>query len=471
VTGADRRRRLEQARLYLCAPARIRAGRLADLIPALAGAGLDVVQLRDRSLAADVLRAEALACAAAARACGTLFIVNDDPELARACAADGVHLGQADGAVSAARALLGPDVLVGRTTRGDAALDRAAQEGADYASVSPVWETPTKPGRAPIGLAAVARAARGARLPWFALGGIDERRVSRVAALGATRIACVRAIADAEDPVAATRGLVSRLATRPRVLTIAGSDSGGGAGIQADIKAIAAAGGFPLCAIVALTAQSTLGVAAVHGVPLAFVRAQIDAVRDDIGLDAVKTGMLGNAEMVAAVAEALAALDPADEIPVVVDPVLRAEAGSRLMEEGGADAIRARLLCLATVTTPNLFEAQALARRDGDDAEELARAIDAEHGCAVIVTGGHGRSSDDVLCSNGLVTRIPGVRLPVRTTHGAGCTHSSTLAALLASGMPLPEAAVGAKAAATRAVRNGLTLGAGSGPVDVTGRG
>jgi hydroxymethylpyrimidine/phosphomethylpyrimidine kinase len=292
--------------------------------------------------------------------------------------------------------------------------------------------------------------------------------VARVVALGATRIACVRAIADAADPVAAAAELRRRLATRPRVLTIAGSDSGGGAGIQADVRAIAATGGFPLCAVVALTAQSTRGVAAVHGVPPAFVTAQVAVVRDDIGIDGVKTGMLGTAATVAAVAEALDELDPADEIPVVVDPVLRAEAGSPLMEPGGERAVRELLLPRATVITPNLFEAQALAALASDDSAVLARALHERHGCAVLVTGGHGPSADDVLCDARGVRRIAGVRLAARTTHGAGCTHSATLAALLARGLPLAAAAVEAKRVATLAVAHGLEVGGGAGPVYVS---
>jgi hydroxymethylpyrimidine/phosphomethylpyrimidine kinase len=253
------------------------------------------------------------------------------------------------------------------------------------------------------------------------------------------------------------------------VLTIAGSDSGGGAGIQADIKAISHAGGFPLVAVTALTAQSTTGVDAVVGIPADFVRRQIALVGADLGLDAVKTGMLGTVDVVTAVAAELAALDPVDAVPIVVDPVMRAEAGSSLLAPGGEDAYRAQLLPRATVITPNLFEAQALADLDVDDAERLARTLHERYGCAVLVTGGHGATADDVLCDGHGVTRLPGVRLPRPTTHGAGCTHSATLATMLGRGDPLREAAIGAKRAATEAVRHGLPFGAGAGPVDVFG--
>jgi hydroxymethylpyrimidine kinase/phosphomethylpyrimidine kinase/thiamine-phosphate diphosphorylase len=465
-----RRRRLAEARLYLVAPARLAAGRLADLVPGLARAGVDVIQLRERALPPQAVLEEARACAAAAERAGVLFIVNDDPELARAAGADGVHLGQEDGTVAAARALLGPGRIVGRSTRGGALLARAADEGADYASVGPVWATPTKPGRPPTGLGAVAEASRTARIPWFAIGGIDERRVLRVAAVGARRAVVVRAIADSPDPVRAAARLRSRmLEGRPRVLSVAGSDSGGGAGIQADVKAIARAGAFPLTALTALTAQSTVGVAAVHPVDPAFVARQISVVAGDIGLDAVKTGMLANAAVVEAVADALGgARDPEEEIPLVVDPVLRAESGAALMDAAGQEALVRRLLPLATVITPNLWEARALADRPDGRPEELARVLHERHGCAVIVTGGHGEESADLLADGDGVVRIPGLRLPRATTHGAGCTHSATLAALLARGVPLRAAAEGAKRVATGAVRAGLPLGEGAGPVDVT---
>ena len=470
MTDADgRRRRLAGARLYLVAPARMRAGELADHIPGLAAAGVDIVQLRDRSLGPEELLAQARRCATAAASAGVLFIVNDSPELARACGADGVHIGQDDGTVEGARSLLGPDRIVGRSTRGGEPLERAAGEGADYASVGPVWATPTKPGRPPIGVAGLAAGARAARLPWFAIGGLDDRTILRARAVGARRAVVVRAIVEAADPAAAAARLRERLLDgAPRVMTVATTDSGGGAGIQADTKAIAQAGGFPMCAVVALTAQSTVGVDAVATLDPAFVAQQIVTVRDDIGLDGVKTGMLATPELIEAVADALGGLDPADEVPIVVDTVLRAESGASLMTAGGEEAYRRALLPLATVITPNLAEAQALAGDDRDDSEWLARTLHERHGCAVIVTGGHGATAADLLCDGEGITPIPGVRLPRKTTHGAGCTHSSTLATLLASGWPLREAAAGAKRAATGAVRGGRAIGAGAGPVDVT---
>ncbi len=249
-----------------------------------------------------------------------------------------------------------------------------------------------------------------------------------------------------------------------RVLTIAGSDSGGGAGIQADLKAFAAAGAFGTSAIVALTAQNTTGVTDVHPVPPAFVVAQLDAVFTDIGVDAAKTGMLFSRPVIDAVAGYLSA----HRVPLVVDPVLVASSGARLLEDDAAGALVDRLFPLATVVTPNLAEAQQLTNSPSLVAkDELAERVVALGAPAVIVTGGHGAPVDHLYDGREHV-EIPVERLDVAATHGAGCTHSATLAALLAQGLPLVDAARGAARAATDAVRHGLAaIGAGDGPVDV----
>jgi hydroxymethylpyrimidine/phosphomethylpyrimidine kinase len=253
----------------------------------------------------------------------------------------------------------------------------------------------------------------------------------------------------------------------PRVLTIAGSDSGGGAGIQADLKAFAAAGAHGMSAIVALTAQNTTGVTAVHEVPPEFVTAQLAAVWDDIGVDAVKTGMLFSRDVIEAVAGFLAD-HPA---PLVVDPVMVASSGARLLQDDAVEALTRHLFPLATVVTPNLHEAQALTSHVPVSGmrtrPELAEAIVGLGAPAVIITGGHGEPIDHLFDGERHV-EIPVERHDVAATHGAGCTHSATLAALLARGLSLEEAARGAAAAASEAVRNGLAeLGEGDGPVDV----
>ena len=250
----------------------------------------------------------------------------------------------------------------------------------------------------------------------------------------------------------------------PRCLTIAGSDSGGGAGIQADLKAFAAAGCHGMSAVVALTAQNTTGVTAVHELPPEFVQAELEAVFDDIGVDAAKTGMLFSAELIAVVADFLAE----HPVPLVVDPVMVASSGARLLQEDAVETLVARLFPLATVITPNLMEAQALVA--GASRRELAERLHELGAQAVIVTGGHGDEAVDHLYDGERHLEIPVERHDVAATHGAGCTQSAMLAALLARGWSLEDAARGAAEAASRAVAQGLAeLGAGDGPVDVIG--
>jgi hydroxymethylpyrimidine/phosphomethylpyrimidine kinase len=251
--------------------------------------------------------------------------------------------------------------------------------------------------------------------------------------------------------------------TIPRCLTIAGSDSGGGAGIQADLKAFVAAGCHGSTAIVALTAQNTMGVTAVHEVPPEFVRAQLGAVFDDIGVDAAKTGMLFSRALIDAVAEFL----DAHRVPLVVDPVMVASSGAKLLEDDAAHVLVARLFPLATVITPNLPEAEALTGSTGSR-RELAQRLHELGARAVIVTGGHSAEPVDHLFDGRTHTEIPVERHDVAATHGAGCTHSATLAAYLARGASLEEAAREAARAASAAVANGLVeIGGGEGPVDV----
>ena len=248
-----------------------------------------------------------------------------------------------------------------------------------------------------------------------------------------------------------------------RCLTIATSDSGGGAGVQADLKAFAAAGCHGTSALVALTAQSTVGVTAIHELPPAFVVAQLEAVFDDIGVDAAKTGMLFSTPIIEIVSDFLAE----HRVPLVVDPVMVASSGARLLQEDAVEALISRLFPLATVVTPNEVEARVIVG-DGPKPDLAERLV--ELGApAAIVTGGHGEPIDHLFDGDRHV-EIPVERTRIRATHGAGCTHSATLAALLARGLSLEGAARGAAAAASRAVEQGLPeIGAGDGPVDVLG--
>ena len=239
----------------------------------------------------------------------------------------------------------------------------------------------------------------------------------------------------------------------PRVLIIAGSDSGGGAGIQADIKTVTMLGGHAMTAITAITAQNTLGVQAVHPVPVDMVVAQMTSVLDDLGVDAVKIGMIGSAATVHAVADVLQTLD----VPIVFDPVMIATSGSVLAD---ADTIAAfeRLMGIASVVTPNIPELAAL----GGEAAVLA------HGCHVVAKGGHGDGAsvtDRLLSPGGEIRRLIGKRFDTDDTHGTGCTLASALAAGLASGLGIEDAFVQAVRFVRIAMMHAPGLGAGHGPL------
>lgn len=253
------------------------------------------------------------------------------------------------------------------------------------------------------------------------------------------------------------------------ILSIAGSDPSGGAGIQADIKTISANGGYAMAAITALTAQNTRGVRAVQMIPPDMVTAQIAAIRADIRIDAVKIGMLGEAAIIHAVADALAGLDA----PVVLDPVMVAKSGDRLLAAEAVAALRTRLLPRASLITPNLPEAADLLGRapatDLAGMEEQGRALRALGPAAVLVKGGHlgGAASPDLLLDAGGCTRFDAPRQTTANTHGTGCTLSSALAALLGRGLPLARAVEQAKhyVAGAIAASDRLSVGSGHGPL------
>jgi hydroxymethylpyrimidine/phosphomethylpyrimidine kinase len=265
-----------------------------------------------------------------------------------------------------------------------------------------------------------------------------------------------------------------------RVLSVAGSDSGGGAGIQADLKAFARCGVHGMTAVTVVTAQSTRGVELIHAVPPEVIVAQIEAVVGDIGVDAVKVGMLGSRAAVIAVAGALAEL-PAG-LPIVVDPVLAASTGARLLELDAIAAFGELLLPLATVLTPNLPEARALVEHlggagasidtpgEGDGDAGLIRAVGRLGPRSVVLTGGHRQVISDLYWDGATLIEIPGERHPGAATHGSGCTHSAVVAAQLALGRSVLDAARIARAITAGAVARGLSrVGAGEGPVDVLG--
>ena len=253
----------------------------------------------------------------------------------------------------------------------------------------------------------------------------------------------------------------------PKALTIAGSDSGGGAGIQADLKTFSALGVYGTTVITSVTAQNTLGVTAIHDLPPQMVRAQIRAVVEDIGADAAKTGMLSNSAIISVVAEEIDRYG----IPLVVDPVMKAKTGAALLRDDAVETLIRRLIPLAKVVTPNVPEAEAIAGMritSVEDAERAAEKIASLGAEAVVVKGGHleGDRAVDVLYVDGTLTRYEAERIESKCTHGTGCTFSAALTAYLAKGFDVAEAVGRAKEFVSKAIRYGLEVGSGVGSVN-----
>ncbi len=258
----------------------------------------------------------------------------------------------------------------------------------------------------------------------------------------------------------------------PRALTIAGSDSGGGAGIQADLKTFSALGVYGMTAVTAVTVQNTEGVAGYEELSPATVSDQIRAVVTDIGVDAAKSGMLASRAIVQAVADAVSRTGVPN---LVVDPVFVSKHGHALLADDAVDALRTRILPLATLVTPNLPEAGGLAGFDVFTARDMRRAAEAIVGfgaAAVLVKGGHrtGARADDLFFDGQRLLWVEGERIPVRNTHGTGCVLSSAIAAELAKGRDLLTAVREGKWFVTEAIRHALSIGRGIGPVDPSWR-
>jgi len=441
-------------------------------------AGVSCLQLRDKAASNQELAERARAIRALCRRYDVPFVINDRVDLALAVEADGLHLGQDDVDPARAREALPASVFIGWSIERLAQIERARKLPLDYLAVSPVFDTPTKRDAAPaMGLEGVSALRALTDLPLVAIGGIDAGNAAAVLAAGADGIAVVRAIEGAEDPAAAAAQLravfaaAGRVPSPVRVLTIAGSDSGGGAGIQADLKTFAALGCFGTSAITAVTAQNTTGVQGIHPLPPEFLARQIESVLGDIGADAIKIGMLHDRALVEVVA---AALDRYPDVPVVLDPVMVATSGDRLIQEDTVEAIIQLLLPRALVVTPNLDELGLMTGRrlvDEASAIDAGQALLQRGARAVLIKGGHlaGDLLTDILVDeSGERLRLRAPRIPTVNLHGTGCSLSSAIAAHLARGAGLSEA-VGAAASFVReGLRSArwLRFGGGHGPLD-----
>ena len=489
--------------LYLVTDRPLSGGRdMAWIVREAAAGGVTMVQLREKECSTAEFIQLARELKAALAPLGIPLIINDRVDVALAVDADGVHIGQSDMPYATARKLLGSDKIIGLSVETMDEVVAANALDVDYIGISPVYATPTKTDTlTPFGLDGVDEVMRCSRHRCVAIGGMNRGTVGEVIAHGVEGVAVVSAIVAAPSPREAAAELAAIVRDNrhehsehseysehsevsennsqfsilnsqlKKVLTIAGSDSGGGAGIQADIKSISANGCFATSAITAITAQNTLGVNAVEGLSIDILEGQIEAVLSDIGTDSVKIGMLHSAEVVRSVARLLRKYGIKD---VVLDPVMVSTSGHKLIEDSAIAVLKSDLMPLARVITPNIPEAEILLGEPIEKQGDLpaaARRLAQQYGVSVLLKAGHLVDDEliDIFYNNeiGEVIELSARRVDTPNTHGTGCTLSSAFAAQLAKGIPLTEAARAAKAYINNAIIHGAAykIGNGHGPV------
>ena len=472
---------------------------MAWIVREAAAGGVTMVQLREKECSTAEFITLARELKAELTPLGIPLIINDRADVALAVDADGLHIGQSDMPYETARALLGKDKIIGLSVETMDEVVAANALDVDYIGISPVYATPTKTDTlTPFGLAGIDEVMRLSRHRCVAIGGMNRDTIGEVIAHGVEGVAVVSAIVAADSPREASAELaaiigrnklethlnppckgglevsVPSLTGRDRVglvLTIAGSDSGGGAGIQADIKSISANGCFAASAITAITAQNTLGVNAVEGLSIDIIEGQIDAVLSDIGADSIKIGMLHSAEVVHCVARMLRKYKMTN---VVLDPVMVSTSGHKLIEDSAIAELKSELMPMARVITPNIPEAEILlgeAISKQSDLPGASRRLAEMYGVSVLLKAGHLVNDEliDIFYNRetGEVVELSARRVETRNTHGTGCTLSSALAAQLAKGLSLTDAVRAAKHYINQAIIHGAhhNIGHGHGPV------
>ncbi len=447
---------------------------LVDRVSQALRGGVSVLQYRAKELAYDERLAMGGELKRLCARFGTTFIINDDVTLARELDADGVHLGQDDGDIAEARALLGPGKVIGKSTHNLEEALQAEQGGADYIGFGAIYPTGSKVVAHLPGVEGLEAIRGRIKIPIVAIGGITAGSACRVIEAGADALAVISSVLSSPRPDIAAAELLllfNRMRPFPRgaVLSIAGSDSGGGAGIQADIKTVSLLGSYAATVLTALTAQNTRGVSAIHSLPPSFVIDQLDAVLNDIPIDVIKTGMLHTPAIISALAERLG--ERKVLIPMVIDPVMVAKGGAALLEREAVQTFCDQLLPLAYLLTPNIPEAERLLGRTVKNEADMERAAADLHalGAAnVLVKGGHlpGRRATDILYDGTRCHHFSSERVFTSNTHGTGCTYASAIAALLAQGVPLLAAVERSKTFISTAIHTARSLGKGHSPVN-----
>lgn len=447
---------------------------LYEQVEAAIKGGATIIQLREKKMPEEEFLQEARELKMLCNAYKIPFIINDNISVALAMDADGVHLGQGDMELKQAREILGPDKIIGVSAHNVEEAVQAEKNGADYLGAGAVFSTASKADVTSLSMESLKEICEAVSIPVVAIGGISEENMDQLKGTGISGVAVISALfAQADVCQAATRlceklsYIIEKGKKRKTALTIAGSDSSGGAGIQADIKTMIANGVYAMSAITALTAQNTLGVSGIMEVTPEFLGQQMDCIFTDIRPDAVKIGMVSSGELISVIAEKLIQYQAEN---IVVDPVMVSTSGSRLISEEAVEMLKKKLLPLATVLTPNIPEAQVLLGTEiktPEDMERSAKKIGEKYHCAVLLKGGHQlNDANDYLWQAGQGRWFMGKRIHNPNTHGTGCTLSSAIASNLAKGYSLETSVQKAKEYLSGALQAMLNLGAGSGPMD-----
>ena len=433
--------------------------------------GAKVVQYRAKDIRPDERRKMAESLRTLCHEHEAQLIINDLPELAHDINADGVHLGQNDMSITQARQILGHKKLIGVSTHSvDEAL-KAEAHGADYIAIGSIFPTDSKEDTSLVGLKTLSKVRKAVRIPVVAIGGITPDGAFEAIAAGADAIAVMSGVMADADPARAAKEyslLFNRNNPAPngKVLTVAGSDSSGGAGIQADIKTITLLGSYASSVLTALTAQNTLGVAETYMVHTDFVIKQLETVLDDIGTDTIKTGMLSWGGIVSRVARTI----EERSLLAVVDPVMIAKGGESLLDKEAHDSLISRLLPQSYLLTPNLPEVEVMTGIEPRTVEEMSEAgrnLQELGARNVLIKGGHlNGDATDILLMGDTEYQLTSQRFDTINTHGTGCTLSAAIATFLAQGYPLKRAVERGKRFVSLAIEHSVQIGRGHGPVN-----
>ncbi|MCD6581953.1 MAG: bifunctional hydroxymethylpyrimidine kinase/phosphomethylpyrimidine kinase [Desulfuromusa sp.] len=446
-------------------------GKLLTKVEEALTGGAKVVQYRAKEIRPDERREMVEKLKTLCHEHEAQLIINDLPELAHDIDADGVHLGQDDMSIAQARQILGHKKLIGVSTHSvDEAL-KAEAHGADYIAIGSIFPTDSKENTNLVGLKTLSKVRKAVLIPVVAIGGITPEGAFEALDAGADAIAVISGIMADADPARAAKEyslLFNRNNPAPngRVLTVAGSDSSGGAGIQADIKTITLLGSYASSVLTALTAQNTLGVIDTYMVHTDFVIKQLEAVLDDIGTDTIKTGMLSWGGIVSRVAKTI----EDRSLLAVVDPVMIAKGGESLLDKEAHDSLISRLLPQSYLLTPNLPEVEVMTGiepRTVGEMIEAGRSLQELGARNVLIKGGHlSGDATDVLLMGDTEHQLRSPRFDTINTHGTGCTLSAAIATFLAQGYPLKRAVERGKRFVSLAIEHSVQIGRGHGPVN-----